>query len=78
MTPERLALIATDPEVLHGQATITGTRIPVSVVLDCIAAGMTTAEILDDYPSLTPDGVRAAAGYGAQLAREELVPIRPR
>lgn len=78
MTPERLALIATDPEILHGQATITGTRIPVSVVLDSIAAGMTTAEIVDDCPSLTPEGVRAAAGYGAQLAREELVPIRPR
>lgn len=50
---------------------------PVSTVLDCLAAGMTTAEILAEYPSLTEAGIRAAAAYGAALAREELVPLRP-
>jgi uncharacterized protein (DUF433 family) len=43
----------------------------VSVVLDCIAAGMTEQEILDDYPTLTGDGIRAAAAHGAELARDE-------
>jgi len=63
-------LIAVDPDVVHGQARIRGTRIPVSVVLDCIAAGMTEDQILAQYPTLTVEGIRAAAAYGAALARE--------
>ncbi len=43
----------------------------VSIVLDCLAAGMTEAEILADYPTLAVEGIRAAAAYGAELARDE-------
>jgi uncharacterized protein (DUF433 family) len=75
MTSEQLDLIVTDPEVLHGQARIKGTRIPVSVVLDCLAAGMSEESILGEYPSLSVAGIRAAAAYGAMLARDELVPL---
>lgn len=50
---------------------------PVSVLLDCLAAGMTPDEILNEYPSVTEAGVRAAAAYGALLARNELIPLRP-
>ena len=78
VTNEQLELITSDPLVLHGQARIAGTRVPVSVVLDCLAAGMTEAEILAEYPTLTAAGIRAAAAYGAALAREELVPLDPR
>lgn len=77
MAVDRMRLISTDPQVAHGQATIGGTRIPVSVVLDCLADGMTPTEITVEYPSLTVEGVRAAVAYGARLAREELVPIAP-
>jgi uncharacterized protein (DUF433 family) len=38
-------MISTDPAVMHGQAVITGTRVPVSVILDCLAAGMTSYAI---------------------------------
>jgi uncharacterized protein (DUF433 family) len=75
MTREQLDLIVTDSKVLHGQARVAGTRVPVSVVLDCLAAGMTEGEILTEYPSLTVEGIRAAAAYGAALAREELLPL---
>jgi uncharacterized protein (DUF433 family) len=75
VTAEQLALIATDPQVMHGQAVIAATRVPVSVVLDCIAAGMTVEEILAEYPTVTTDGIRAAAAYGALLARDEIVPL---
>jgi len=71
MTSEHRELIVRDPMVCHGQAVIRDTRIMVSVVLDCIAAGMTEQEILDDYPTLTGDGIRAAAAHGAELARDE-------
>ena len=78
VTNDQLAMITSDPLVLHGQATVAGTRVPVSVVLDCLAAGMSEPEILAEYPSLTAAGIRAAAAYGAALAREELVPLDPR
>ncbi|HYR63816.1 MAG TPA: DUF433 domain-containing protein, partial [Actinomycetota bacterium] len=70
-------LITADPAIVHGQACITGTRVPVSVVLDCLAAGMAEQDILAEYPTLTVEGVRAAAAYGAVLAREEVLPIIP-
>lgn len=70
-----ISLISVDPQVAHGQACIRGTRIPVSVVLDCIAAGMADEAILAEYPTLTVDAIRAAAAYGALLAREEILPL---
>ena len=65
--------ITVDPEVCHGQACIKGTRIMVSVVLDNLAAGLTPAEIVRSYPSLTVEGVQAAIAYAAELARERVV-----
>ena len=55
-----------------------GTRIPVSVVLGALAEGTTEADILAGYPSLSVEGIRAAAAHGAALAREELVLLRER
>lgn len=78
MTPETADLIAVDSAILHGQAHIRGTRVPVSVVLDCVAAGMTDDEILDEYPTLSLEGMRAAAAYGAALAREDVFPLDSR
>lgn len=75
MTREQADLIAVDPDIVGGQAHIRGTRIPVSVVLDCLAAGMSEEQIVDQYPSLTAEGIRAAAAYGAELAREQVFPL---
>jgi uncharacterized protein (DUF433 family) len=77
MAARALDLITVDPNVCHGQACIKETRIPVSVVLDCLAAGMSEREILEEYPDLTVEGIRAAAAYGAALAREEVHPVEP-
>lgn len=67
--------ITTDPNVVHGTVCFRGTRIPVSVVLDNLAANETTDRILEQYPSLTPEHISAAIGYAADLARERIVPI---
>ena len=67
--------ITVDPQVCHGKACIKGTRIMVSVVLDNLAAGVTAAEILHSYPSLTKEDVQAAIAYAAELARERVLPI---
>ena len=71
MTGAQRQLIVRDPAICHGQAVVRGTRITVSVILDALAAGMTEDEILPEYPTLTIDGIRAAAAYGADLARDE-------
>ena len=66
--------ISIDPHVCHGKACIRGTRVMVSVVLDNLAAGLGTAEIVPSYPSLQPDDVAAAMAYAAELVRERIVP----
>lgn len=76
MTDKEMQLIAVDENVLHGQAHIRGTRIPVSLVLGCLAEGMTEDQILTEYPTLTVEGIRAAAAYGAALASEDVFPLR--
>lgn len=68
-------LVSVDPGIAHGQATIRGTRVMVSIVLDCLAEGLSEAEIMREYPGLTSAGIRASAAYGAALAREEVLPL---
>ena len=65
--------ITVDPAVCHGRACITGTRVMVSVVLDNLAAGLTSDEIVRAYPSLRRDDVQAAIAYAAELGRERVV-----
>ncbi len=67
--------IIVDPAVSHGQACIRGTRIPVSVILDNLATGVSEAEILQNYPALTHEALRAALAYAAELARERVVTV---
>ena len=67
--------ISVDPNVCHGQPCIKGTRIMVSVVLDNLASGLTSGEILRSYPSLSQEAIQAAIAYAAELARERVIPI---
>lgn len=75
MTEEQTELIQVDPDIVGGQVHVRGTRVPVSVVLDCLAAGLDERAIVEQYPSLTVRGIHAAAAYGASLAREEIHPL---
>ena len=67
--------ITVDPAVCHGQARVRGTRIPASVVLDNLAAGLTVDELIQSYPTLTREGIQARVAYAAELARERLVSL---
>jgi uncharacterized protein (DUF433 family) len=49
----------------------------VTVVLDALAAGLGTDEVVRHYPTLTADGVRAAVAYGAWLAKQEVRALVP-
>ncbi|RJP77092.1 MAG: DUF433 domain-containing protein [Candidatus Zixiibacteriota bacterium] len=58
--------ISVDPNICFGKPCIRGTRIWVSLVLDFLADGMTFQEVLDEYPQLTEEDIRAAIAYGAE------------
>ena len=72
-----LDLIEADPRVVHGQARFRGTRIPVTVVLDNLAARVPEAEIYRQYPTLPQGAVAAALAYAARLAHDDLLPLEP-
>ena len=67
--------ISIDPEICHSKACIKGTRIMVSIILDCLASGMTHEQILHSYPTLKKEDIFAALTYAALLAKEEFAPI---
>jgi len=67
--------ITVDPAVCHGQACIQGTRIMVAVILDNLAAGVQTEELLKSYPTLSAEDIQAALEYAAELARERVVDL---
>jgi uncharacterized protein (DUF433 family) len=55
--------IEINPKVMLGKPVFRGTRIPIYVVLDLLAAGAGPAEIIDDYPGLTPEDIDAAVAF---------------
>lgn len=67
--------ISVDPNVCFGKPCIKGTRIWVSLILDFLADGMSFEEIIEDYPHLTIDDIRAAIAYGAEMSRERFVEV---
>ena len=68
--------ITAAPAVCHGKACIWGTRVMVSVVLDNLASGESPEEIMRGY-HLQREDIEAAFAYGAELARETVIPFMP-
>lgn len=65
-----------DSAICGGDLCATGTRVPLTVILDNLAEGLVKAEILQSYPTLLAEHIDAALAYAAELAHEEsLVPI---
>lgn len=64
--------IAIDPNVCGGRACVRGTRIYVATILDGLAEGLSPEEIIDHYPQLAPEDIRAALTYAAELSRESI------
>jgi len=61
-------------DIMGGQACIRGMRMPVSLIINLIANGMTTEEIIKEYPDLEPEDIKEALQYASWLAKEELHP----
>lgn len=67
--------ISSDPNICHGKACIKGTRIMVSVILDNVAAGLTTEAIIKAYPTIKRQDIQAALEYAAELTHERIIPL---
>lgn len=64
--------ITFDAEVMAGRACIRDTRVPVSLLVNLVANGMTPAEIIEAYPYLEPEDVQQALQYAAWLTEEKV------
>ena len=73
--PTWRSLITVEPGKRGGRPCIRGMRITVYDVLSYLAAGMTQTEILDDFPYLTADDIRACLSFAAERERGMLVAV---
>lgn len=78
MTMNFKPYITRDPAICGGEPVITGTRVTVRTVLASLAEGMDTDELLEDFPTLSRDAVRAVIAFAAVSAEEDLpLPAAP-
>ncbi|MBS1836777.1 MAG: DUF433 domain-containing protein [Actinobacteria bacterium] len=68
-----LERITVDPDVVHGRPVVRGTRMRVADVLSLLAAGADEAEILEDYPYLAEEDIKACLTYAAAQADHAVV-----
>lgn len=69
----RLDRIEINPKIMVGKPVIKGTRIPVELILKMLSQGITTEEILGEYPQLTKEDIQAALAYGVKALEVEEV-----
>ena len=68
--------IEINPKIMAGKPVIKATRIPIYLIVKLVAQGQTFTQILEDYPQLTNDDIKAALDYaGKTLAGEEILPL---
>ena len=65
--------ITFDPQIMAGQACIRGMRIPISLVINLIANGLSITEIIEDYPYLEPEDIQQSLKYAAWLTQERVI-----
>ena len=63
--------IVTNPEVLVGKPVVKGTRLSVEFILRLLAEGWTKQEVLDNYPTLSPQGLQAVLAFAVECLSEE-------
>ena len=61
--------ITINADVCHGKPTIRNMRYPVEMIMELLSSGMTWKEIMDDYPAIVEDDIRACLLYATKLSR---------
>jgi uncharacterized protein (DUF433 family) len=69
--------IYSDPEILAGKPVVRGTRLSVEFILELLGAGWTIAQILENYPTLSPVALQAIFAYAAEGMRDEALYLIP-
>ncbi|MGA2619155.1 MAG: DUF433 domain-containing protein [Thermoguttaceae bacterium] len=69
--------ITVDPSVLVGKPIVMGTRISVEFVIDLLARGWTTAQVLREYDHLKPEDIQACLAYANDVLKSEKVYLLP-
>lgn len=64
-----LERITLNPNVCFGKSTIRNMRYPVAMILDLLSAGMTTDELIEDYPDLESQDISACLQFASQLMK---------
>ena len=68
--------IVVNPKIMVGKPIIKGTRIPVDAILKRLADGMSISDILEEYPNISEEDIRAALIYVSQvIAGEQIIPM---
>jgi len=65
--------IEANPDVLAGKPVVAGTRIPVELIVELLAEDWSTEEILDQYPALSQEDIRACLHYARERLQSERV-----
>lgn len=79
MNKEYEQRIIVDPDIMVGKPVIRGTRIPVALIVRMLSQGASEADILNEYPRLKSEDIRAALGYAASiLTDEDVFPLSAR
>ena len=72
---ELLSRISINPNICFGKPCIRGHRIWVSLILDYLASGVSSSELLAEYPGIQEADILACIAYGAEMSRERFVEI---
>ena len=73
MTRNLINRITINPEICNGKPTIRNTRYTVDLILDLLSAGMSNIEIIDDYPALEIDDIKACLAFASQLSKVKTI-----
>lgn len=73
MEEKFLNRITLNPEICHGRPTIRNTRYTVDLILDLLSAGMTTSEIIEDYPALEVEDIKACLAFASKLSKVKTI-----
>ena len=65
--------IHSDPKILLGKPVVKGTRLSVEFLLGLFAVGWTEQQVLESYPTLTPESLRAVFAFAAECMAEEVL-----
>jgi len=69
MDRQLISRITINSEICHGRPTIRNTRYTVDLILDLLSAGMSDAEIIEDYPALEVKDIKACLTFASQLSK---------